>query len=146
MLLFVLEAIDFLRCGTLRCGTFHYGNCQRTVACSTLFSSAVSYNFYLRISFEGTSLVRRIEGLASNCPLFTLCSIALNSQFSFLNSHLSVLTFSTHHQSPTTHHAKLCLDLCSMLSSVLYLKFWSYIFYLNSKRESADRIRCSYSK
>ena len=34
-------------------------------ACSTLFSSAVSENNCLRISFEGTSLVRRIEGLAS---------------------------------------------------------------------------------
>ena len=34
-------------------------------ACSTLFSSAVSENNSLRISQEGTSLVRRIEGLAS---------------------------------------------------------------------------------
>ena len=34
-------------------------------ACSTLFSSAVSENNCLRIGLEGTSLVRRIEGLAS---------------------------------------------------------------------------------
>ena len=38
---------------------------ERSVACSTLFSSAVSENNSLRIDFEGTSLVRRIEGLAS---------------------------------------------------------------------------------
>ena len=59
---------------------------KRTVACSTLFSSAVSVNLYLRIDFEGTSLVRRIEGLASNCPL-------------------------SNHQPLTTHHAKLRLAL-----------------------------------
>ena len=35
------------------------------LACSTLFSSAVSENNCLRIGLEGTSLVRRIEGLAS---------------------------------------------------------------------------------
>ncbi len=158
LLLFVLEAIDFLRCGTLRCGTFHYGNCQRTVACSTLFSSAVSYNFYLRISFEGTSLVRRIEGLASNCPLFTLCSIALLlycSQFSFLNSHFSILisqfSFLNSNFSILISQFSI-LSLISqvlvlyLISLVLVLYLISLVLYLNSKRESADRIRCSYSK
>ena len=38
---------------------------KREAACSTLFSSAVSENNSLRIGLEGTSLVRRIEGLAS---------------------------------------------------------------------------------
>ena len=41
------------------------GKTWRTVACSTLFSSAVSVNFCLRIISEGTSLVRRIEGFTS---------------------------------------------------------------------------------
>ena len=41
-------------------------------ACSTLFSSAVSEYYYLRINFERTSLVRRIEGLSSAVILFTL--------------------------------------------------------------------------
>ncbi len=41
-------------------------------ACSTLFSSAVSEYYYLRINFERTRLVRRIEGLSSAVILFTL--------------------------------------------------------------------------
>ncbi len=46
-----------------------------TVACSTLFSSAVSVDLYLRIIFEGTSLVRRIEGFASTVIIMNLLTM-----------------------------------------------------------------------
>ena len=69
-------------------------------ACSTLFSSAVSEYYYLRINFERTSLVRRIEGLSSAVCLFTLIPTP-SPQFSTLNSQLSVLS------SQFTHHLPL---------------------------------------
>ena len=60
-------------------------------ACSTLFSSAVSDNFCLRINYEGTSLVRRTEGLSSAVYLFEPSTLPLNSHLSILNSHFSIL-------------------------------------------------------
>ncbi len=81
-------------------------------ACSTLFSSAVSEYYCLRINFERTSLVRRIEGLSSAVYLFSL-----NPKLSFLISHLLPTTYhpplTTNHQflisqfSPTTYHIPL---------------------------------------
>ena len=58
-------------------------------ACSTLFSSAVSVNLYLRIYFEGTSLVQRIEVsrlLSALCSkrLQPRCSFALNPNYCLL--------------------------------------------------------------
>ncbi len=65
-------------------------------ACSTLFSSAVSEYYCLRINFERTSLVRRIKGLSSAVYIFTLNTA---SNLSILISQFSP---TTHHLPPTT--------------------------------------------
>ena len=80
-------------------------------ACSTLFSSAVSVNMNLRINFEGTSLVRRIEVSRLLSALLHCCSALsfLLSSILYLLSYILYLLFYISSFGLLSYISKLCL-------------------------------------
>ncbi len=85
-------------------------------ACSTLFSSAVSEYYCLRINFERTSLVRRIKGLSSAVYIFTL-----NTAYHLPQSLISQLSPITYHL--PLYYSSLGVGTTSLASSSQVISF-----------------------